>query len=202
MHASPHRQNSDFQLRYFLAGDCKTPDGAYCLLYNQKIDMETKLRHAEAQKRKREARIEKAWYTIQNSQLKHEVMEAEADKLEAEADVPVWELNVEGAQRELQTISVLMDEIRPRCQYVHLSILDQAEAAQREEWRLELQRRAENYLMTMQSIPADHFNTMRSHPDFDSHLVPHISEFILKLEAKKIDNKEMMLNLPKPLMVK
>jgi hypothetical protein len=33
MNAKPHRTNSDFQLRYFLARSCHTPDGARALMY-------------------------------------------------------------------------------------------------------------------------------------------------------------------------
>ena len=44
--------------------------------------------------------------------------------------------------------------------------MDDYQSNQREEWRLELEFRAENYLLTSNTIPPDHFATMRLHPDF------------------------------------
>lgn len=175
MNSKPHRQNSDFQLRYFLAGDCKTPDGAWSLMYGQKIDMETKLRHSASQRLTRDAKIAKAkavrkWL----GWIPWVGMKAQADILEAEADVPVWELNLEAAKQELATIVSIMDELEPLRQYKGLDVLAAHEAAQQEEWLLELQCRVENYLLTQGTIPHDHLNTMRCHPEFQSKLVPFI----------------------------
>jgi hypothetical protein len=60
--------------------------------------------------------------------------------------------------------------------YSHLSDIDAAEAMQAVEWGLELKRRAENYLLTSGTIPHDHFNTMRMHPQFQTLLLPHIEQ--------------------------
>lgn len=57
--------------------------------------------------------------------------------------------------------------------------MEDYQANQREEWRLELEHRAENYLLTAGGIPPDHFATMRMHPDF-----PLIADRIEKLKSK------------------
>lgn len=44
--------------------------------------------------------------------------------------------------------------------------MDDYQGNQRSEWRLELEYRAENFLLTTGTVPADHFSTMRMHPDF------------------------------------
>jgi hypothetical protein len=67
-----------------------------------------------------------------------------------------------------------MARIQPYRQYAHLPDAEAHEACQREEWRLELEARAQNYLLTAGTIPADHFATMRQHPDFSSHIMPAI----------------------------
>ena len=40
---TPHRLNSDFQLRHFIAGAKHTPDAAWCALYNQLVDIDEKV---------------------------------------------------------------------------------------------------------------------------------------------------------------
>lgn len=176
MIGKPHRQNSGFQLRHFLAGGCTTPDGAYVLMYGQLIDMQSKLRHAESQLVRRKAKLAKAQYVIDHpDEFKaYEVLDAEADKLEIEADIPIWDMNWQAAKQELADIEVLMLELKPKCKYAHLPILEMSEAAQEEEWLGELKQRAENFLLTAGTIPHDHFQTMRSHPRFKTDLVPHI----------------------------
>jgi hypothetical protein len=182
MNSKPHRQNSGFQLRYFLAGDCHTSDGAYVLMYGQKIDIETKLRHAESQLLRRQGKIMAAQEIIDTPGLKpSEYLMAKADKLEQEADVPTWEMNLKGAHQELQDIVEIMEELKPQCKYADLDILEQSEASQQEEWLLELMNRAENFFLSVGSIPHDHLQTMRSHPEFKEKLVPYIAEIHKKL---------------------
>ena len=176
INSKPHRQNSGFQLRHFLVGSCSTPDGAYVLMYGQLIDMQGKLRHAEAQLKRRKAKLAKAQYTIDNpSEFKsYEVLDAEADKIEVEADIPTWDMNWQAAKQELKDIENLMLELKPQCKYADLPILEMSEASQEEEWLGELKQRAENFLLTTGTIPHDHFQTMRMHPRFKTDLVPHI----------------------------
>lgn len=179
MVGKPHRQNSGFQLRHFLVGSCSTPDGAYVLMYGQMIDMQGKLKHAESQLKRRGARLAKCEHIISTGdpEYKHyEVLDAEADKLEIEADIPTWEMNRTAAQQELADIEKLMLELRPKCKYADNDILTMSELAQQDEWLGELKQRAENFLMTQGTIPHDHFQTMRMHPEFKTQLVPHIQD--------------------------
>lgn len=81
MNSNPHRNNSDFQLRHFLAGSCFTPDGAWMLMYGQKIDREAVVKSCEAQKLRREAKIMEAQEVIDNASA------SKADKLKAQADI-------------------------------------------------------------------------------------------------------------------
>jgi len=184
MVGKPHRQNSDFQLRHFLVGSCSTPDGAYVLMYGQLIDMQSKLKHAESQLKRREARLAKCDHIISTGAPQYEyhaVLDAEADKLEIEADIPTWEMNRTAAQQELATIEKLMLELRPKCKHADNDILIMSELAQQDEWLGELKQRAENFLLTQGTIPHDHFQTMRMHPEFKTQLVPHIQHMHAQL---------------------
>lgn len=194
MNSKPHRQNSNFQLRYFLAGSCSTPDGAYVLMYGQLIDMQGKLRHAESQLKARQAKLKAAEAKETRAQevidahknnsgsgmlsdvlqAEADLLQAEADRLEIEADIPTWEMNLLAAKDELKAIEDLMLELKPRCKYADLSILEMSEKSQEEEWLGELKQRAENFLLTSGTIPHDHFQTMRMHPQFSTEILPHI----------------------------
>ena len=178
MNSKPHRQNSGFQLRHFLVGSCTTPDGAYVLMYGQLIDMQGKIKHADAQLKRRQAKLAKCDYVINRPDEfeVHEILDAEADKLEAEADIPTWDMNLLAAQAELKDIEDLMLELKPRCKYADRPILEMSELAQQDEWLGELKQRAENFLLTQGTIPHDHFQTMRMHPQFKTQLVPHIQQ--------------------------
>jgi hypothetical protein len=174
MDSKPHRTNSDFQLRYFMAGSCHTPDGAWMLMYGQKIIIESNLRNAEAQRLRREAKIEAAEYALTQPIPDFQRKLAIADVLEANADLSIWENNVKAAQDELATLEKLMAELEPQRKFAHLPLLEANEATQRGEWLGELKERAENFLLTQGTIPHDHFHTMRCHPDFEQEIVPHI----------------------------
>lgn len=146
-------------------------------MYGQKIDIETKLRHAESQLLRRQGKIMATQEIIDTPGLKpSEYMLAQADKVEQEADVPTWEMNLRGAKQELEDIVKIMEELKPQCKYADLEILEQSEASQQEEWLLELMKRAENFFLSMGSIPHDHLQTMRSHPEFEEKLVPYIAK--------------------------
>lgn len=200
MNAKPHRQNTKFQLRYFLAGSCTTPDGAYSLLYGQLNDMQTKLAHADAQLKKRQSKLKAAEAKEVQAQFeldqfitaspKHlvlqaeaDLLEAQADRLEVEADIPTWEMNLKAAKQELKDIEDLMAELKPMCKYADLDILEQSEAAQEGEWLGELKMRAENFLLTQGTIPHDHFHTMRMHPQFKEVLIPFIQDMSDKVKS-------------------
>lgn len=139
MHSASHRLNHDFQLQHFLAGLCHTPDGAYALMYGQKIDMESKVKASETQKIEREIKqleceaVLKSWFSSRIKKLT-----AKKELLELEASRSTWEMSVAGAKNELATIEKLMATLEPLRKYAHLSILDANEACQQEEWLGEL----------------------------------------------------------------
>ena len=186
MHSAPHRNNSDFQLRHFIAGSCYTADGAWALLYNQKLDMQTKLNHTKASLIRRKAKgmeLEKrAVETIDEI----EKLKLEADIMEYDSNEGLLELAILGAEKELETIKSLMEELEPQREFAHLPLLEATEAAQRKEWLGEFKGRVENYLLTQGSIPQDQIEAMRKHPDFEEALVPHISNVLVSLANVKI----------------
>jgi hypothetical protein len=186
MNSNPHRNNSDFQLRHFLAGSCFTPDGAWMLMYGQKIDRESVVKSCEAQKLRREAKIMEAQEVIDNPNAsKADKLKAQADVIEADAHYYAWATNLEAAKMELATITKLMEELEPHRKYAHLPLLEANEAAQRDEWLGEFKNRVENFLFSTGTIPEDHLRAMRNHPDFQSELLPHIQGVMTKLAGAK-----------------
>ena len=183
MHSVSHRLNHDFQLRHFLAGSCHTPDAAWTLLYSQKIDMESKLKTAKAQAIDRRIKALEAENLLASSDP---IMRLQGEKIQAELEASqyIFDMNVEGAEKELETIVALMEELEPLCQYAHLPILERNEACWREEWALELIRRAENNLLAYGTIPPDQLETMRQHPDFKELIVPKILELTAKVQTQ------------------
>ena len=183
MHSASHRLNHDFQLRHFLAGSCHTPDAAWTLLYSQKIDMESKLKTAKAQAIDRKIKALEAENLLASSDP---IMRLQGEKIQAELEASqcIFDMNVEGAEKELETITALMEELEPLCKYAHLPILERNEACWREEWCLELIRRAENNLLAYGTIPPDQLETMRQHPDFKERIVPKILELTAKIQTQ------------------
>ena len=183
MHSASHRLNHDFQLRHFLAGSCHTPDAAWTLLYSQKIDMESKLKTAKAQAIDRKIKALEAENLLASSDP---IMRLQGEKIQAELEASqyIFDMNVEGAEKELETITSLMEELEPLCKYAHLPILERNEACWREEWCLELIRRAENNLLAYGTIPPDQLETMRQHPDFKERIVPKILELTAKIQTQ------------------
>ena len=198
MHSSPHRNNSDFQLRYFMANNCHTADIAWCLMYEQKLDIQLKLEITKAKVLRRKAkRME-----IDNS-LKSEdpvkQLNAEADLIEWKSGEGLLEMAILGAEQEITTIETIMAELEPQRKYAHLPILEASQAAQREEWLLEFKHRTENYLLSKGTIPEDQLQAMRSHPDFESNIVPFISDVLHKISNNKdkmnlLTNNKMLTN--------
>jgi hypothetical protein len=200
MHSAPHRNNSDFQLRYFIANNCSTPDMAWCILYEQRLDIMTKLEATKARRLRREAKgieLQQAANTPNLSRL--DQLRLEADLIEFRSGEGLLELAIQGAEAELATIEGLMAELTPQRKYAHLPVLQASEAAQREEWLGEFKKRCENYLISTGTIPEDHLNAMRNHPDFEAEIVPHVQEIALKLESSK-DRLSMLKGYSTPLL--
>lgn len=186
MNTKPHRNNSDFQLRYFIAESCKTTDGAWSLLYGQRIDMEVKVANIEVQRIRREIEINKAKNVLKSwFKSKAAKQEASAILLEYAASEYTWEMNSHAACDELETIKLLMAKLEPHRKYANLPLLVATEVCQREEWCLELKNRAENFLCSQGFIPHDHLDTMRMHPDFNNEIAPHIKNLTLQLSRGK-----------------
>jgi hypothetical protein len=186
MNSKPHRTNSDFQLKYFLVGSCHTADAAWTLLYGQKIDIEGKIRFAKVAELRRDAKRLAALEILSSENTTDSArMNAEADIHEVESEKIVSDLNLKAAIDELECINTLMAELDPHRKYAHLSLFEANEACQREEWLEELKTRAENFLVSQGAIPCDQLSTMRTHPDFETMLVPFIQETVLKIQTNE-----------------
>lgn len=185
MHSAPHRNRSDFQLRHFIAGSCHTPDAAWNILYEQKLDMQIKLASTRAQFIRREVKRRGLDQRAATIQTEDDRLLLEADLIEFQSGEGLIELAIAGAEKELATIDDLMAELEPLRKYAHLPLLEATEAAQREEWREEFKHRIENYAASSGCVPHDQLEAMRKHPDFDSHILPHLKGVMLRLEAAK-----------------
>lgn len=198
MHSAPHRNNSDFQLRYFIANDCHTADTAWCLMYEQKLDIKMKLEATKAKMVRRKARRIEIEESLKSDDVVKQ-LNAQADLIEWESGEGLLEMAVLGAEQELETIKSIMAELEPQRKYAHLPVLEASQAAQREEWMLEFKRRCENFLLSKGTIPEDQLNAMRNHPDFTTMLVPHIDELVQKISTQKnkmslLTNNRMLIN--------
>lgn len=175
MLSKQHRQNTDFQLAYFLAGSCATPDGAWSLMYGQRLSVETALEAGKAQRLDIRIKKLKAARVLANSTDEIARLEAERDIIEANSAERMLDLNERGAREELATIEKLMARLEPLCKHDTSDPHAHQEAAQWDEWRGEFKRRAENMLIANSvGIPYDHIEAMRSHPSFAAEILPHI----------------------------
>lgn len=198
MQTKQHRVNSDFDLRYFLAGSCSTPDGAWALLYGQQIDMQQRINSAEAailRHRALEARARRA------EPESPEHFEALADLKAAELNAEISGRNLAGARAELATIERMMAQLEPHCQHSDLPLLERLEACKRDEWAGELTRRAENMMLgNVLGIPYDHVDAMRQHPDFADKILPRMMQTaaLIGQAQKSGDGKLIEQALAKP----
>lgn len=195
MHSAPHRNNSDFQLRHFIAGSCYTADGAWALLYNQLLDIQIKRDRTKALIVRRKVKGIKLDQKLSSASTDIDRLSAEADMIEFQSGDGLLELALAGAEKELETIKALMNELGPQRKYAHLPLLEATEAAQREEWLGEFKSRIENYLLTQGTIPQDQLEAMRRHPDFEEAIVPHISNVLTAL-AKAENKIDLLKNSP------
>lgn len=182
-----HRLNTDFQILYFLAGSCHTPDGAYALLCDLREDRANAIKHYEVQTKRAEAKRLRAQTQLAMAMDDATRLEAEADLQELANGEVSGKVHYEAALAELAFIDSCMAKLEPLRKYAHLPLPEAHEASQREEWRAELMRRAENYLLTTGTIPPDHFETMRQHPDFREHIFPWIEHVKLAMKNDRPD---------------
>ena len=175
-----NRQNNNFQIAYFIAGSCFTPDAAYFALLNQRDDRRRAIEHSQVQEMRALAKKQR----IDQDLFSDDPILA----LEAQADLQEWmnqrsdarEL-MQSCEEELAFIDLCIERVRPLRQYAHLSDNDAAEACQREEFAKEFQYRIENFLTTTGAIPHNELAVMRQHPDFNNLLLPymnHVSQLL------------------------
>ncbi len=189
-----HRQNHNFQIAYFLAGSCHTPDGMYAMLQGLKEEREGAIKNYEVQGLKNKARIIRA----------NKLMEGdEADKLDGEAELleikdgdESGKVLYDAAIDELNYINYCIEIVQPLRKYKDLPDNEAYEIAQRDEWKMELIRRAENAILTTGTIPTDHYATMRLHPDFIKEILPKV-EKVLELTKSNTPTEMAKLLSPK-----
>jgi len=184
MHYKTNRLNHDFQIAYFLAGSCHTPDAAYALLCDLRDDREDALKNTRAQAKRIQAKLVRA---VQNlgSEDQAICLEAEADIEEIKAGEATLQKNISAAEAELAFINKCIEKVQPYRIYAHLDEDKAHEAAQYEEWKLQLLRAAENYLMTQGTVPADHMATMRLHPAFKEEMLPILDDMYRQIEMAR-----------------
>lgn len=175
MHYKTNRVNHDFQIAYFIAGSCHTPDGAYAILQDLREDRDNALKMYLASVPKEKARMLRAEQKLKSGD-EADQLEGQAEIAEIRAMAQTTKRNVEAAQAELATIDKLIAIVQPMRKYGHLPDPQAHQAAQHEEWKLELIQRAENFIITTGTIPSDHFATMRLHPAFQSDILPALSD--------------------------
>lgn len=200
MHYKTNRVNHDFQIAYFLAGSCHTADAAYSLLCDLKEDRSNALKSFEAYRLRDQAKILRAERKLATSEDEVERMEAEADLVEIAALSETTANNYKAACAELAFIEKAMEALSPHRKYKHLPEAEAHEAAQREEWKLQLVHTAENHLMSCGAIPADHWGVMRIHPDFETFILPAVGKMnFLRLNAgSKEGDENLTKHLSRP----
>ncbi len=198
MHAAPHRTNSDFQLRHFIAGSCHTPDGAYVLLYSQRQQWLANVAEAGTSGLDLSADLQDA-IDAKPPAFGADALRAQAKLARAKRAIEGHETRLAGLQAELATIDALMAELRPQCRFAHLPIMEHAEAAQRGEWLGELKRRAENMqLAALSGIAYDHLQAMRMHPDWEGEILPHLIQTRAALGAARTPDAVKAAFTPRP----
>lgn len=180
MHFSVNRTNHDFQIAYFIAGGCHTPDAAYGILCDLAENRSDAIKSYAASKLREQAKIIRA-NRLLASEDEADRLEGQADIVEIEAMAETVAKNLAAAEAELKTIRDYQAALQPLRKYAHLSLPEAHEAIQQEEWKLELIHRVENCLMTTGAIPTDQFSTMRMHPEFKTEILPRI-ERVQKLQ--------------------
>jgi hypothetical protein len=179
-----------------MANSCHTADISWCLMYEQKLDIQIKLESTKAKVLRRKAKRIEIDEALKSENYAKQ-LNAQADLIEWESGNGLLEIAILGAEQEIATIKSIMAELEPQRKYAHLSVLEAAQAAQREEWLLEFKQRTENYLLSKGTIPEDQLNAMRNHPDFKTELVPFIKDVLKQINTSK--DKMALLTINKML---
>ncbi len=189
MHYKTNRLNHDFQIAYFIAGSCQTADAAYSILTDLREDRSNALKSFEAYRKRDQAKVLRAQAKINSAASKVCVTQDErdineADRLEAEAEIDELKAMVETTQNnydaalsELNFIQACIEKLAPHRRFAHLSDAEAHEAAQFDEWKLQLVHTSQNMILSGGSIPHDHWATMRMHPAFETEILPAVNKF-------------------------
>jgi hypothetical protein len=209
MHYKTNRQNHDFQIAYFIAGSCQTPDAAYSILCDLREDRSNALKSFEAYNLRDQAKIKRAEIKMRDGD-EADRLEGQADIVELKALAETTQKNYDAALDELTFIEACMEKLQPLRKFAHLPDAQAHEAAQHDEWKLQLVHTAENHLLSGHAIPPDHFATMRMHPSFTSEILPAVDKLSNVLaDARATNNggliaaylqkqkEESAFNLPK-----
>jgi hypothetical protein len=184
-----HWRNSRFQVLYFLVGKTHTPDEAYRVLCELREERQLALNNAQVADKRAQAKLVEAKRIVSSTLMrmfsKGKVLKAEADILEIELMKSHGQDCIDEAERELDFLTMLIKRVRPHCKHKDLPDHEAHQLAQQEEWKYELLTRAENFIGAQGYIPADHFATMRLHPEWESEIAPYVTNLI---QARK-ENK-------------
>ena len=189
-----YRTNTDFDLKHFVASEAHTPDGKHVLWAAQLNLLKEQYAGFKAMVLRKEAREEELMEildatTDSASLTRSRIKMIQAELIEIRAGKENDRLNEAGGLREIQTLTRLIEQIRPLCKYLDFDLLDQQEAIQEEEWLCELQSRARKHIACTGSIPVDQLTAMMAHPKFDTHVKPLITN-ALKISAKTDTNAD------------
>jgi hypothetical protein len=190
MHYKTNRLNHDFQIAYFIAGSCQTADAAYSILCDLKEDRSNAIKSFGAYSKRDAAKVRRAEAKIAEIEMRaicndHDRELNECDLLDAQADIEelraladTTQKNYDAALAELAFIEACMEKLQPFRQFAHLPDAQAHEAAQFNEWKLQLVHTAQNHMLSTNNIPADHWATMRMHPAFEKEILPAIDNFV------------------------
>lgn len=132
-----HWRNSQFQTIHFIIGACHTADEAW--------------RKAKEQLEEREMAL---------------VAQPDGAAIPDDARGRNTMACLDECKREIDFLKDVIARLEPHRKYRDLPDHEAHQACQREEWALEFKFRAENYLLSAGTIPADQLAAMRVHPDW------------------------------------
>lgn len=141
-------RNSNFQYVHFILGACHTATEAHRKCSEAVEDRQVSL--CEAARKLKRSWLDRLLCRKQMGPALQRQTQASIDQ----------------AQRELDFLLDCKGRLEAALGYVPTP--DDYQQNQREEWRLELEHRAENCLASIGYIPSEQFSTMRLHPDFAS----------------------------------
>jgi len=149
-------RNSNFQYLHFIMGACHTPIEAHRKCCEA---LEDRMRALDENQSRSKHWLTKVMTLVQPTQSAWAKQNAQE--------------HIDQAQSEVEFLT--MCKARLEAAIGHAPTQQDYQQNQCEEWRLELEHRAENYLLCTGAVPPDHFVTMRMHPEFPK-IEKHIHE--------------------------